>query len=113
MQSQIEEAAYVEARRQEAGESIVIGVNKYAAGADAAIPALVVDPDLEAEQINRLAEWKRDRDQGSVNAALEGITKAARTTDNLLFPMKEALVAGATVGEVSGSLRRVFGGYRP
>jgi methylmalonyl-CoA mutase, N-terminal domain len=113
MQSQIEEAAYVEARRQEAGESIVIGVNKYAVDSSAAVPMLVVDPELEAEQISRIAEWKRGRDHGLVTAALEEVTKGAGTTDNLLFPMKQALMAGATIGEVSGSLRRVFGAHRP
>jgi methylmalonyl-CoA mutase N-terminal domain/subunit len=113
MQSQIEEAAYVEARRQESGESIVIGVNKFAVEAMGPVPALLIDPDLEADQVERLSEWKRGRDQGIVNAALEEVSKAATTVDNLLYPMKEALVAGATVGEVSGSLRRVFGSYRP
>ena len=113
MQSQIEEAAYVEARRQEAGDSTVIGVNKYASGSEAAVPVLLVDPDLEAEQKNRLAKWKGDRDQGLVDGALDKVAKAARTTDNLLYPMKEALVARATVGEVSASLKNVFGSYRP
>jgi methylmalonyl-CoA mutase N-terminal domain/subunit len=113
MQSQIEEAAYVEARRQESGESMVIGVNKFAVEAMGPVPALVIDPDLEADQVDRLSAWKRGRDQGIVNAALEEVSKAATTVDNLLYPMKEALVAGATVGEVSGSLRRVFGSYRP
>jgi methylmalonyl-CoA mutase N-terminal domain/subunit len=113
MQSQIEEAAYVEARRQEGGESMVIGVNKFAVVGIAPVPALVIDPELEAEQVKRLTEWKQARDQGLVNTALEEVTKAANAIDNLLYPMKEALVAGATVGEVSGALRRVFGAYRP
>jgi methylmalonyl-CoA mutase N-terminal domain/subunit len=113
MQSQIEDAAYVEARRQESGESMVIGVNKFAVEAIGPVPALVIDPDLEADQVERLSEWKRGRDQGIVNAALEKVSKAATTVDNLLYPMKEALVVGATVGEVSNSLRRVFGSYRP
>jgi methylmalonyl-CoA mutase N-terminal domain/subunit len=113
MQSQIEDAAYVEARRQEAGESMVIGVNKFTLIGVAPVQALEVDPELEAEQVKRLTVWKLGRDQGLVNAALEEVTKAANMIDNLLYPMKEALVAGATVGEVSGALRRVFGSYRP
>ena len=80
MQSQIEEAAYVEARRQEAGESMVIGVNKFNVDAIAPVPALAVDPDLEADQIKRLSEWKRERDQGLVDAALEKVTKTANTS---------------------------------
>ncbi len=113
MQSQIEEAAYLEARRQESGESVVIGVNKFAVDGITPVPAMVVDADLEADQIRRLSEWKQDRDQGLVQAALEEVTKAANANDNLLYPMKGALVAGATVGEVSGALRRVFGTHRP
>ena len=77
------------------------------------MPVLAVDPDLEAEQVNRLAEWKRDRDQGLVGCGPGEGHQGGRTTDNLLYPMKEALVAGATVGEVSGALRSVFGAYRP
>ena len=113
MQSQIEESAYVEARHQESGESMVIGVNKFAVDGIAPVPALVIDPDLEAGQVERLANWKQGRDQGLVSAALEEVSKTANTVDNLLYPMKEALVVGATVGEVSGALRRVFGSYRP
>jgi methylmalonyl-CoA mutase N-terminal domain/subunit len=113
MQSQIEDAAYVEARRQESGESIVVGVNKFAVDASAPVPTLAIDPDLEGDQVERLTEWKRGRDQSAVGAALEEVGKAASSADNLLYPMKDALVAGATVGEISGSLRRVFGSYRP
>ena len=72
----------------------------------APVPVLAVDPDLEAEQVKRLPEWKRERDQGLVDAALEKVTKAANGADNLLYPMKEALVAGATVGEVSRCVAR-------
>ena len=113
MQSQIEEAAYVEARRQEAGESMVIGVNRFVVDAATPVPGLVVDPDLEADQVKRLSEWKEGRDQSLVDAILVELTETANGVDNLLYPMKEALVAGATVGEVSGALRRVFGAYRP
>jgi methylmalonyl-CoA mutase, N-terminal domain len=113
MQSQIEEAAYSEARRQEAGDSVVVGVNKFAADDPVPVPVLEVDADLEADQVERLANWKRDRDQGLVKSSLEEVTKAARSGDNLLYPMKEGLVAGATVGEVSAALLQVFGAYRP
>ena len=113
MQSQIEEAAYVEARRQEAGESPVIGVNKFAVDSLAPVPVLTFDPSLEADQIKRVAEWKSERDQESLEDALEEVARVAAGTGNLLYPMKQALLAAATVGEVSHSLRRVFGTYRP
>ena len=113
MQSQIEEAAYVEARRQEAGDSVAIGVNKFATDDVVPVPVLEVDADLEADQVKRLAVWKRDRDEELVTASLEGITTVAGRDDNLLYPMKASLLAGATVGEISGALLLVFGAYRP
>jgi len=113
MQSQIEEASYVEARRQESGESMVIGVNKFALEEEAAVPVTSVDPDLEATQRTRLAQWRQDRDKDLVESALEDVAGSAQTNENLLYPMKSALSAGATLGEVSDALRRVFGTYRP
>lgn len=111
MQSQIEEAAYREARKQTSGESVVVGVNRFQLGEEAPIEVLRVDPALERGQIERLHEWRARR--GSVGDRLEAVAEAARGDANLLPVMKEALVAGATVGEVSDALRTVFGEYRP
>jgi methylmalonyl-CoA mutase N-terminal domain/subunit len=61
----------------------------------------------------RLAEYKANRDQAAVQARLVEMAECARGTDNLLYPMKEALRAGATLGEVSDALRGVFGVYQP
>jgi len=110
MQSQIEEAAYAEARQQASGESVVVGVNRFQDGAEEPIEVLRVDPALEAGQRERVAGWRADR--GDVSPLLERIVTAARSDDNLLYVMKDALAAGATVGEVSGALRTVFGSHR-
>ncbi|HEX2152682.1 MAG TPA: methylmalonyl-CoA mutase family protein [Acidimicrobiia bacterium] len=110
MQSQIEEAAYQEARRQASGESVVVGVNRFADDGADPIEVLRVDPALERGQIDRLVEWRRAR--RPVDDHLEGIAEAARGDANLLPLMKDALAAGATVGEVSDALRSVFGTYR-
>ena len=67
----------------------------------------------EARQKARLAEFKADRDMSEVAARLDDVRAAARGTDNLLVPMKAALKANATLGEVSDALRDVFGVYRP
>ncbi|HEY5685070.1 MAG TPA: methylmalonyl-CoA mutase family protein, partial [Acidimicrobiia bacterium] len=72
-----------------------------------------VDPALEDSQRARLADWRAVRDQPGVDAALGAVEQTARTERNLLPPMREALAAGATVGEVSNALRLVFGVYRP
>ncbi len=112
-QRQIEEAAYEEARRQESGESIVLGVNRYVVGDEAEIPALRIDPELEREQKARLGQWKAERSATEVESALDAVTIAAGDGTNLLYPMKEALVAGATLGECSEAMRAVFGSHRP
>jgi methylmalonyl-CoA mutase N-terminal domain/subunit len=113
MQGEIEEAAYVEAKRQSEGSSVVVGMNKFANTSETPIPVLDVDPELEAAQVDRIQKWRTSRDQPAVDSALGEMTRVAETTENLLPPMKEALRLGATVGEVSNALRSVFGVYRP
>ena len=74
---------------------------------------LRVDPAIEAEQAERLARLRAERDGAAVQAALDRLQKAAAGTDNVLYPMQEALAARATVGEVSDALRAVWGTYVP
>jgi methylmalonyl-CoA mutase, N-terminal domain len=112
MQARIEDSAYAEARRQATGESVVVGVNRYATDTGT-VPVLDVDPALEEGQKARLAALKDQRDNARVESALGEVEASAHTDANLLHPMKEALVVGATVGEVSDRLRRVFGVHRP
>ncbi len=111
MQGQIEEAAYVEARAQGSGERVVVGVNRFVSEESEPIEVLRIDPDLEEGQRRRLSEWRAER--GPIDHHMAAIESAAKGTDNLLPAMKEALGAGATVGEVSDALRNVFGTYRP
>jgi methylmalonyl-CoA mutase N-terminal domain/subunit len=113
MQSQIEEAAYQEARRQEVGESVVVGVNRFTLESTEPVPSLTVDPLVEVEQVARLRAWKAARDTELVESALTDVGKAAATGDNLLYPLKRALAAGATLGETSEAMRAVFGSHRP
>ncbi len=112
-QRQIEEAAYEEARRQESGESIVLGVNRYVVGDETEVPMLRIDPELEREQKARLAQWKAERSATAFESALNAVTIAAEDGTNLLYPLKEALVSGATLGECSEAMRAVFGSHRP
>lgn len=110
MQSQIEEAAYVEARRQADGESVVVGMNRFDDDGEERIEPLRVDPTLERGQRERLAEWRSRR--GPIDDHIGALVETAKGDDNLLPIMKEALAAGATVGEVSDALRSVFGSHR-
>jgi methylmalonyl-CoA mutase, N-terminal domain len=110
MQGQIEDAAYREARAQQTGESVVVGVNRFTAEASATVPLLRVDPALERGQVARLEHWRAAR--GSVGSLLSAVEETARSSDNLLPVMGEALRGGATIGEISDVLRVVFGTHR-
>jgi methylmalonyl-CoA mutase N-terminal domain/subunit len=112
MQAQIEESAYQEARRQSSGESVVVGVNRFAMGGDP-VPVLEVDPNLEAGQIETLSRHRETRDESAVEAALARVGEVARSKENLMSALREALSVGATIGEVSDVLRSVFGVHRP
>jgi methylmalonyl-CoA mutase N-terminal domain/subunit len=72
-----------------------------------------IDPALERQQTERLRNLRAKRDQPAVDRALEDVRAAAKGTQNLLYPMKEALRAYATLGEVSDVLRDEFGVYQP
>ncbi|MDP9182916.1 MAG: methylmalonyl-CoA mutase family protein [Actinomycetota bacterium] len=111
--SEIERSAYDIALGIDSGERIVVGLNKFQAAQEERYEPLRVDPQIEADQHARLAELRARRDQAAVDAALDAIKKAAVGTDNVLYPMREALAALATVGEVSNALREVWGVYRP
>ncbi|HET7846728.1 MAG TPA: methylmalonyl-CoA mutase family protein, partial [Acidimicrobiia bacterium] len=113
MQAQIEESAYREARRQSEGASIVVGVNRFQETEDLGVPVLEIDPSLEEGQKKRLEQWRSDRNAGTVRSVLGQVEAVARSESNLLPAMKEALAAGATLGEVSDRLRNVFGSHRP
>lgn len=113
MKQQIEDSAYKVARGVESGERVVVGVNRFVSESEEPIEIYSLDPDLEKEQVARLADLKAGRDGVAVEKALKDLESAARGQDNLLYPMKEALSAYATLGEVSEVLRGVFGEYEP
>lgn len=110
---QIEESAYQVAQQIDAGDRTVVGVNRFTLEETEHYEPLRVDPTIEAEQIARLNALKADRDNAEVLAHLERVRAAARGTDNILYPMRDALRARATVGEVSDALRDVWGQYQP
>jgi len=107
-------------RRIEAGEQVVVGQNRFTETEDSPLTAdaeggiLVVDPALEAEQIEALRRWRSERDQAAVDAALAALAAAAGDEDgeNLMIGTIAAARAGATTGEWANTLREVFGSYR-
>ena len=111
--SEIERNAYRIALATDAGERVVVGVNRYKLDEEEPYEPLRVDPAIEAQQAERLARLRAGRDQQAVDEALAALAKAAEGTDNVLYPMKDALRARATVGEVCNALRGVWGTYVP
>ena len=103
--------------RIEAGETVVVGVNKYTQtepsplmSADGGI--MTVDPATEAEQINRLTEWRAARDDAAVQSALTALRDAAAKGENIMPASIVAAKAGATTGEWAAQMRAVHGEYR-
>jgi methylmalonyl-CoA mutase N-terminal domain/subunit len=109
--AEIERSAYQVAQEIDSGERTVVGVNRFTIDAKEPYEPLRVDPAIEAEQRERLARLRAER--GDIAPLLEAIREAARGTGNVLIPMREALRARATVGEVSDALRDVWGEYTP
>ena len=113
MQREIEEAAFRYQHEVESKERIIVGVNTYSSGEEPDMELHSVDESILERQTERLAELKESRDSAAVGRALADLKSAAEGSENLLYPMKEALANLATLGEVSDTLREVFGQYRP
>ncbi|MEU6756719.1 methylmalonyl-CoA mutase family protein [Streptomyces sp. NPDC046685] len=110
---EIERNAYRIAQETESGERVVVGVNRFALEREEPYEPLRVDPEIEARQRAGLARLRAERDGAAVAAALAALRETAAGTGNVLYPMKDALRARATVGEVCGALREVWGAYEP
>ena len=111
--SEIERSAYRIANQIDDGERVVVGVNKFTVAEEEHYEPLRVDPTIEAEQVERLKVLRAERDNAEVTAALDELRRAAEGTENCLPPMKRALAARATGGEVANALRSVWGVYQP
>jgi methylmalonyl-CoA mutase N-terminal domain/subunit len=110
---EIDESAWGYQERYRLGQDVVVGVNRYQEDEIEIHDLLRVDPESEREQVARLDAFKASRDEGLVGRRLEALREAARGSGNLLPVMKEALRDRASLGEVCGALKDVFGEYRP
>ncbi|MEV0458827.1 acyl-CoA mutase large subunit family protein [Catellatospora methionotrophica] len=110
---EIESSAYRTALEVDSGERVVVGLNKFTIDVEEPYEPLRVNPAIEAEQAARLAKLRVERDGDAVGAALDKLRAAAQGTENVLYPMREALRLRATVGEVCHALRGVWGVYAP
>jgi methylmalonyl-CoA mutase N-terminal domain/subunit len=111
--AEIERSAYQVTREIDAGERVVVGVNKFTVPSDDAYVPLPADPALEEKQARRLAALRRERDGDEFRRRIDDLKKAATGSQNVLVPVREALRQRATVGEVCDALREVWGIYRP
>jgi len=115
--NEIEQTAYTTAQQIESGERVVVGVNKYVTAQDERYEPLRVDPTIEEEQAKRLAALRAERSADDVRRALDDMRRVAEapsaSDDNVLYPIRAALAARATVGEVCNALREVWGRYTP
>ena len=110
-QHEIEEAAFRHERQVAAGEKVVVGVNRFQEGDEEAIELHSLDPEAERRQIERTQSVRAERDASAAEEALARVREAAQGSENLLPPMRAALAARCTVGEICNALREEFGTY--
>ncbi|HEX9639163.1 MAG TPA: methylmalonyl-CoA mutase family protein [Acidobacteriota bacterium] len=109
---EIQRAAYRAQKEIDSGERVVVGVNRFVEEGAAVPEILRIDPRSESEQVERLQALRRRRDGAAAAAALERVREVAGGAENLLPALIAAVESGATVGEVAGALREVFGEHR-
>jgi methylmalonyl-CoA mutase, N-terminal domain len=112
IQKEIEESAASYHERYRTGQDIIVGVNKYVTDTVDDVDILRVDPESEKRQVARLKKFKESRDWADVDAKLEALRDVARGDGNLLYPIRDALAADASIGEVCNAMRDVFGEYQ-
>ena len=112
VQTEIQKAAFDYQRAVETKEQIVVGVNDFQGEEERVIPTLRIDPALEREQVARLQALRSKRDARRTDAALAELKLRAETGENLVPAILAAVEHFATVGEISDSLRHVFGEYQ-
>ncbi|MCH8008636.1 MAG: methylmalonyl-CoA mutase [Chloroflexi bacterium] len=112
MQQEIQEAAVRQQREIEDGRRVVVGVNKFQSDEEAPPTIFRVNTEVADTQLERLAALRKERDSAAAEAALANLRETASGEDNLMPAILEAVKAYATLGEICGELRAVFGEYR-
>ena len=111
VQGEIEEAAFRYSQQVESGERVIVGVNRYEEAEAEQIELHRLDPDAERRQLERTARVRSERDATAAEATVARVREAARGSENLLPPLRDALAAHCTVGELCETLREEFGMY--
>ena len=111
VQDEIEQAAFRWQQEVEAGERVIVGVNRFTEGDEEPIELHRIDPAAEKRQLERTARVRSERNAQEAEAAIAAVVEAARGDTNLLVPMREALRVRCTIGEICNALRDEFGMY--
>src|SRR5204862_4278394 len=111
VQAEIEEAAFRYNQEVESGSRVIVGLNRFAEDDDEPIELHRLDAEAERRQLERTARVRAERNAGEAEAALAEVRSVAGGDGNLLYPMREALRVGCTVGEICEVLREEFGMY--
>jgi methylmalonyl-CoA mutase N-terminal domain/subunit len=112
IQQEIQNAAYEFQRQVDHDEAVVVGVNRFTIDEEKPVPLQRIDPALEPKQVERVRALRARRDKNVWRAALMQVEDAARSNQNLMPRIIAAVDANATVGEISDTMRKVFGEYR-
>jgi methylmalonyl-CoA mutase N-terminal domain/subunit len=112
IQQEIAESAYQYQKEIESKKRVIVGVNQFQIEEEPLKDILRIRPEVERYQKEKLAKVKQERDPGRVRNTLTILRRAAQGTDNLLPPILEAVRVYATLGEISDTLREVFGEHR-
>jgi methylmalonyl-CoA mutase, N-terminal domain len=111
VQDEIEQSAFEWQQEVESGDRVIVGVNKYEEASDEHTELLRIDPEAERRQLERTARVRAERNAGEAERALAAVREAALTDANLLPPMRDALRAMCTIGEICETLRIEWGMY--
>ncbi|HEX3093794.1 MAG TPA: methylmalonyl-CoA mutase family protein [Candidatus Angelobacter sp.] len=112
IQQEIQNAAYDFQQGVDRLENVVVGVNRFQGEGDRSVPVLRIDEALEGRQVERLRALRARRDKTKWEAAIRAVEDAARSGQNLMPHIIHAVESYCTVGEISDTLRRVFGEYQ-
>ena len=111
VQDEIEQASFRWQQEVEGGERVIVGVNRFTEGEEEPIELHRLDPAAERRQLERIARVRAERDSAEAKRTVDAVRETARGDGNLLVPMREALRARVTIGEISNALRDEFGMY--
>ncbi len=113
IQKEIEESAWRFQKEVEEGKRVIVGVNRFTVEEETPVPVQKIDPEVGKRRAEEIRRYRAERDPAPVEAALKRLKAAARGEENLFPYVLEAFRARATLGEVAGALKEVFGEYQP